>query len=124
MDTLEALSDEFDIADASGSELHIPCGAVVASAGRAALETFRDLLPRLEHSLDGGDVQFPAKDERVDLTEEFAAALSVSRRDAPLDEHLQFPFAGAGAVVIKRGGKRDGEIAELAFGAKTHVHAE
>jgi hypothetical protein len=118
VDALEALDEEFDIADAAPGEFDIE--ALRAAAG---VEFLVDAFAGFGHGLDGGEVEGGGVDHGLDPLEEVAARGAFAGGDAGLEEHLEFPVAGAGAVVLFGGIEGDADLAEAAIGAEAEVDA-
>src|SRR5258708_39938867 len=98
---LQALHQEFDVADSAWTELDIESG--VGRRGRFAgpgRQLLTDAVARLGDRFDGAEIGGGRIDHRLDEIEQLAAELAVSGRDASLDEHLQLPVAAAAAVVV------------------------
>jgi len=118
VDALEALDEEFDIADAAPGEFDIE--ALGAAAG---VEFLVDAFAGFGHGLDGGEIEGGGVDHGLDPLEEVAARGAFAGGDAGLEEHLEFPVAGAGAVVLFGGVEGDADFAEAAIGAEAEVDA-
>jgi hypothetical protein len=119
VETLEALDEKLDIADAAGGELDVDFGGVEFAGG----ELFVDAEAGLGDGFDGGEVEGGGVDERFDEGEKGAAGGGVAGGGAGLDEHLEFPVAAAGLVVGLGGFEGHDDFAVAAFGAEAEIDA-
>jgi len=119
VEALEALDEEFDIADAAGAEFDVDGLGVELAAG----ELFVDAEAGLGDGFERGEVEGGGVDEGLDEGEEFAPGGGVAGGDAGFDEHLELPVAAAGLVVVFGGVEGDDDLAEAAFGTEAEVDA-
>ncbi len=119
VEALEALGEELDIADASGGEFDVEAVVAMAAGG----EFFTNAFAGEGDGLDGGEVEGGRVGEGFDGVEEFASGAGVAGGDAGLDHHLEFPVAGAGAVVLERAVEGEADFAEATVGAEAQVDA-
>ncbi len=115
VETLEALGEELDIADAAGSEFDVEALVAMAAGG----EFFTNSFAGEGDGFDGGEVERGRVREGFDGVEEYAPRVRVAGGDTGLDHHLEFPVAGAGAVVLERAVERETDFTEAAVGAET-----
>src|SRR5690348_7184241 len=95
MKALEALHQEFDIANAARRELYVEAG-IGAAPGCHFLA---DPLPRLGDAFDGAKVERALIDERLDEIEQRGSGLPLAGGNTRLDEHLFFPVPRALFVI-------------------------
>jgi hypothetical protein len=119
VETLEALHEELDIADAAGGELDVDAAGVALAGG----ELFVDAEAGLGDGFDGGEVERCGIDERFDEGEEGAGGRWVPGGGTGLDKHLQLPVAAAGLIVGLGGVERHDHFAVAAFGTEPEIDA-
>ena len=110
---------KLDIADAAGSELDIECGFSKATP----VEFFADALARGGDSFNGRKIERGGIDERLNRIQQLAAGFGISRGDPRFDQHLQFPIARAGLVILLCAFERNTHFAQAAVGTQAQIHA-
>ena len=114
---LERLHDEFDLADAAGTELHV--------VGQVAPRDFLlDERLHLTQALEHAEVEIAAVDERPHaLAVDQPVRLGTGDR-ARLDPRVALPVAAMGLQIVVEEGRADRQRAAVAEGPQPHVDAE
>ena len=113
--TLQALHQELNIANAAAFELDIEARLL------AGLVAFGNPSARFGHGFDAGEIERGAIDHGLDKIEQDAAGFRLTGGHAALNQHLQLPVAGAAAVIGLGAFKRNHHFAMAAFGAQTKI---
>src|SRR5271165_733052 len=102
IETLQALHQKLDVADASAIEFDVDC--LPQPRWHAPLAALVDSFPRLERSLDRREIDRLPIHKRLDEANKVARQISVTRRMPRLNEGLQFPVLGAVGVIFRSAG--------------------
>lgn len=117
MQALQALHQKFDIANAAFRQLHIGAGRF----GVAFLlqpQFFVHARARFRDAFDSAEIGGGPVDERLDEFEKLARGLGFASRNPRFDQHLQFPIASAGSVVLFRAFEGVANFAEAPIGTQ------
>src|ERR1700761_5280745 len=96
MQALQTLDKEFDVADAAARQFDVDAsGAGLALALVNARAGFRN-------GFYGAEVSSRPGDQRLDKLQQLAAGVKIASCNAGFDQHLQFPVAAAGSVILLR----------------------
>ncbi len=114
-DELEQLHDEFDFADAAGSELDVVPHV-------AALDLAPDLVVQLAQRCECAVVKVAAEHERAHQVKQFLRAIAAY--DAPLDPRIAFPLAALRHEVVFEHAEAARERPVGAERPQSHVDAE
>jgi hypothetical protein len=112
MQTLQALHQELDIADAARGQLDIQ-----SSVRPLGGQFLADALARLGDRFHGPEIQRARIDQRLDEFQQFAAQGQISSAHPRFDQHLLFPIARALLVVALGAGERNADFAQAAVRA-------
>ena len=77
---------------------------------------------RFGNRFHGAEVGGGFVNQRLDEFQQFPAGLGIARRDARLDQHLQFPVAPARGVIVLRAFERLADFAVPSVGAQPQIH--
>src|ERR1035437_8953237 len=123
IDTLQALHQEFNIANATTVELHIDA-ALARLLQQALAAVASDFLARGERRLDGKEVQFGTINERLYPAHKLPRQPHIARGMAHLDHGLQLPIMGHVRVIMDRMGQRDRGLAFVALWTQAQIDAK
>ena len=125
--TLQALDQELDVADAAALQLHVDSAWLGRPVGLKFFLTSRELfiqaLAGCGKLFDSGKVQAGGVDPGLDEIQQRASGGTMARGHARLDQHLQFPVARALLVVVLSAFDRQADLAQASVGAQAQVHA-
>jgi hypothetical protein len=117
--TLQALHQKLDIANAAGRQLHIQAARATASRGHL----FTDPLAGLRNRFHGAEIQRAFINQRLHEFQQRIAWLRLPCRHAALDEHLLFPIARPVQVVSARALFGDADLAQRPIRPEPQIHA-
>jgi hypothetical protein len=117
--TLQALRQKFDVADAPRLELHIQA-TPAALLGR---HLFADALPRFRYRFHSAKIQRAPVNQRLHEIQQRGARRGLARRHPRFDQHLLFPIARPLRVIGSRAFFGNTNLAQRSIRPKPQIHA-
>ncbi len=120
--SLQALRQEFDVADASALQFDVDARSAIPPQVQPRRQLLIQPFPRGREFLDGGEVESGGINQRLDEIQKRAAGRPVPCGHARLDQHLQFPVTRPVFVITARAFERYAHFTQAAVRPQPQIN--